>query len=83
MTERHARKWIHRYLDHGLDGLKDKTGRGRKPLFAPHGDDKTANLKIISEALFTLLHSPPSSHGINRTSWKMDPLFRTSPPLFL
>jgi transposase len=76
MTERQIRKWILRYLDHGLDGLKDRSGRGRKPLFAPCGDDKAANLEIVSEALFSLLHSPPSSHRINRTSWKMDDVQR-------
>ncbi len=26
--------------------------------------------------LFSLLHSPPSAHGINRTSWKMDDIHR-------
>ena len=26
--------------------------------------------------LFSVLHSPPSAHGINRTSWKMDDLHR-------
>ena len=26
--------------------------------------------------LFSLLHSPPSAHGINRTSWRMDDLHR-------
>jgi len=26
--------------------------------------------------LFSVLHSPPSTHGINRTSWKMDDLHR-------
>lgn len=27
--------------------------------------------------LFSLLHSPPSAHGINRASWKMDDIHRT------
>jgi transposase len=29
------------------------------------------------EAVFSILHSPPSIYGINRTSWKMDDLHRT------
>lgn len=28
------------------------------------------------QAVFALLHSPPSSHGLNRTSWKMADLQR-------
>src|ERR1039458_9560464 len=29
-----------------------------------------------AQLLFSLLHSPPSSHEINRTSWRMDDLHR-------
>jgi transposase len=29
------------------------------------------NNKAIRDALFEVLHSPPSTHGINRTTWKM------------
>jgi transposase len=29
------------------------------------------NDKAIRDALFEVLHSPPSTHGINRTTWKM------------
>lgn len=39
LTIRNARKWVRRYLDQGLEGLKDKTGRGRKPVFSPRGSD--------------------------------------------
>ncbi len=28
------------------------------------------------DAVFTILHAPPSSHGINRTTWKMQDLHR-------
>jgi len=37
MTVRNARKWVIRYLDRGLAGLKDRAGRGRKPVFSPRG----------------------------------------------
>jgi transposase len=40
---------------------------------------KTTKKKDDSERrqfLFSLLHSPPSAYGINRTSWKMDDLHR-------
>lgn len=30
-----VRKWARRYLADGLEGLKDKPGRGRKPAFSP------------------------------------------------
>jgi hypothetical protein len=37
LTVRNARKWAKRYLAQGLAGLADKPGRGRKPVFSPHG----------------------------------------------
>ncbi len=30
-----VRKWARRYLEEGLAGLKDRPGRGRKPVFSP------------------------------------------------
>jgi hypothetical protein len=35
LTVRNARKWVLRYLAQGLAGLRDKPGRGRKPVFSP------------------------------------------------
>src|SRR4051812_4662613 len=37
LTVRNARKWAQRYLAHGLQGLHDRPGRGRKPVFSPLG----------------------------------------------
>jgi hypothetical protein len=37
LTVRNARKWAKRYLAQGLQGLADKPGRGRKPVFFPRG----------------------------------------------
>lgn len=37
LTVRNARKWVFRYLERGLAGLRDKPGRGRKPVFSPRG----------------------------------------------
>jgi helix-turn-helix protein len=37
LTVRNARKWAKRYLAQGLQGLADKLGRGRKPVFSPRG----------------------------------------------
>ena len=35
LTVRNTRKWARRYLGQGLQGLTDKPGRGRKPVFSP------------------------------------------------
>jgi transposase len=54
-------KWLRRFNQYGLEGLHSrKAVRIRK--------DQDGG--IISE-VFSLLHSPPIEHGINRTSWRM------------
>lgn len=35
MTDKHLRKWCRRFLEHGINGLNDLPGRGRKPAFSP------------------------------------------------
>lgn len=35
MGRRHIYKWVQRFQAHGLQGLSDKPGRGRKPVFSP------------------------------------------------
>ena len=37
LTERHVRKWVRRFVKDRLDGLRDRPGRGRKPVFSPRG----------------------------------------------
>jgi hypothetical protein len=39
MTEKHVRKWTTRLLESRLQGLQDRPGRGRKPVFSPRGRD--------------------------------------------
>ena len=39
MTEKHVRKWTTRFLNSRLEGLHDRPGRGRKPVFSPRGGD--------------------------------------------
>jgi transposase len=39
LTEKHVRKWVLRFLTDRLDGLHDRAGRGRKPVFSPPGGD--------------------------------------------
>jgi hypothetical protein len=36
--------------------------------------DKKSNNESIKSAVFSLLHSPPAAHGINRTTWRMTDL---------
>ena len=39
LTEKHVRKWVQRFLQSRLAGLRDRPGRGRKPVFSPRGSD--------------------------------------------
>jgi hypothetical protein len=39
LTEKHVRKWVQRFLKERLEGLRDRPGRGRKPVFSPRGGD--------------------------------------------
>jgi transposase len=55
-------KWRQRFVQVGLAGLKDAHRLGRL---------KTVTIEPIKNAIFALLHSPPSQHNINRTSWRL------------
>jgi len=35
INDKRVYKWAQRFLEHRLDGLADKPGRGRKPTFSP------------------------------------------------
>ena len=37
LTEKHVRKGVQRFLKDRLEGLRDRPGRGRKPVFSPRG----------------------------------------------
>lgn len=37
LTEKHVRKWVQRFLRDRLEGLRDRPGRGRKPVFSSRG----------------------------------------------
>lgn len=39
LTEKHVRKWVQRSLADRLQGLRDRPGRGRKPVLSPRGGD--------------------------------------------
>jgi len=57
-----------RYFNRYGTGGTTELFRRRKAIIIDDEQDK--------QFLFSLLHSPPSTHGINRTSWKMDDLHR-------
>lgn len=66
VTTQTVHKWIRRYRKEGTAGLEDKSS-------APHtvprrqiqpGED-------LHDAVMKLLHTPPSDHGYNRTTWRM------------
>jgi transposase len=51
--------WAHRFEKEGIDGLRDKPGRGR-----------TAGLKQNQrERIAVLLTEPPTDHGYNTATW--------------
>jgi len=58
------RSFTRRFEQHGADALfQSQRPRRRK-----------ASDEGLKAAVFNLLHEPPSSHGFNRTTWKMDDL---------
>ena len=54
------------FKNNGVDGLFSKT---RKKI-------KKYEEKEYTDALFEILHSPPSLYDLNRTSWSMDTLYQ-------
>jgi transposase len=52
-----------RFAAQRLGALHDAPRSGRK---------RTVTIEPICNAIFALLHSPPSQHNINRTSWKLE-----------
>jgi len=50
---------------------------GTGELFAPRSRGvKKADQKEYKDAVFSILHAPPSSYGINRTSWRIEDITR-------
>ena len=66
LSERSARSYWKRYRHGSTVALFAKRMNARRK----SQDDR------IRQAVFALLHSPPSAHGINRTTWKMTDLQR-------
>lgn len=69
---------IHRFLNGSPHTIprywaKFQSG-GVAMLFTRKSRPKQAENAAFQSAVFSLLHSPPSVHGINRTTWKWDDL---------
>jgi len=52
--------WVHRFEDGGVEGLKDKEGRGRTSRLS---EDQEVEIKKL------LLHKSPSDYGFNTATW--------------
>lgn len=48
-----------------------REGGTEKLFFRKPRSDKKACVPAIQNAVFSLLHSPPSAHGFNRTTWRL------------
>jgi transposase len=55
--------WRSRFQNFGLPGLMKDAKRPRRK--------RKVTIEPIKNAVFALLHSPPSQHNINRTSWRL------------
>ena len=41
-----VREWVRRFRERGVDGLQDKAGRGRRPVFSPRGRDASGQDRL-------------------------------------
>jgi transposase len=66
VTESTVSKWLKRFRAEGVRGLEDRTSRPNHiPLrYLQPGEE-------LHDAVFAVLHTPPSDHGLNRTSWTL------------
>ena len=56
------RKYLNVYKELGADGLVLRKQRSNRKV----------DSRPLKQAIFALLHEPPSNYGINRTTWKME-----------
>lgn len=52
--------WVHRFDEEGIEGLKDKPGRGRKGLLS---EEQRNEIKALLE------RESPTTHGYNTETW--------------
>jgi len=61
-----VRDYINRFESGGIDALYDRNKKELKKFEQPE----------FKEAVFKVLHAPPSAYGINRTAWRIKDLCR-------
>jgi transposase len=66
LTPRTVRKWVRRFRAYGIDGLRDRSSRPHR-IARKHLQPG----KELHDAVFSLLHSPPTDSGFNRTTWRL------------
>jgi transposase len=66
VTERTVRKWVTRFRAAGPGGLVDRSCRPNRI-----ARRYVQPAKDLHDAVFSVLHTPPSQHGFNRTTWKL------------
>ena len=72
VSQRTVSKWVDRFAVAGAFGLTDRSCRPRHipRRYLQPGQE-------LHDAVFSLLHTPPSQHGFNRTTWKLLDLYNT------
>lgn len=58
--------WVRRFTQHGCDSLLPVRRGCCRP-----------NDKTYRDAVFEILHAPPSAHGFNRTTWRLQDIHST------
>lgn len=57
---KHVLNWVHRFEREGIEGLKDRDGRGKKA---------TLNTKEMGQIKHTILNTAPSEFGYSSKRW--------------
>jgi transposase len=69
VTPRTVHKWVRRFRSRGFEGLQDRSSR---PHRIPRQQMKPGS--ELHDAVFSLLHTPPTDSGFNRTTWRLSDL---------
>jgi transposase len=70
VTARTVHKWVRRFRTSGFEGLRDRSSR---PHHIPR-QQLSPDSSELRDAVFSLLHSPPTESGFNRTTWRLSDL---------
>ena len=60
-------EWVHRWEAEGVEGLRIRDGRGRKPAFFPEYTDE----KDARQALLLIIRRDPHTLGYERARWRL------------